>query len=131
MSQAVGLFLFVGFLRSSCQKELKGVLPNIETKYTQCLLNLRVRLSRHCYKVLKEKLMILNKSRNLYFVTDCKIKNSSENFLLFITKKYCIRNHRVSVLFCSVQRTDCWHSWVILLSGRLMPLIKSSDVQVP
>lgn len=87
MSQAVGLFLFVFFLRSSCQKELKGVLPNIETKYTQCLLNLRVRLSRHCYKVLKEKFMILNKSRNLYFVTDCKIKNSSENVLLFIKKK--------------------------------------------
>lgn len=53
-----------------------------------------------------------------------------KNFILFI-KKYCVRKCRGWILFHSVQRTDCWHSWVNLLSGKEVLLIKRSDVQVP
>lgn len=44
LSQAVGLFLFVGFLMSSCQNQLMGILPSIAPEYMQCLLNLCVKV---------------------------------------------------------------------------------------
>lgn len=83
LSQAVGLFLFVGFVRSSCHTQLTGILPSTETKYIQCFLNLYVKFSSPCYRVGKGRLMISNLGAFIY-VTVCKIKNSSENFLLFI-----------------------------------------------